>query len=131
MALKPEQLAVIEKWAFGLLVTTGPNREALLDELLVWLGPRVESVLFQGERAWPTLDSGCFVWSPVPLGGVSTTQALRAALRQDPHVIAVATELDAESLGLIEQAVLTGHFVVFACEVPPAMPAHVVAAVFD
>lgn len=129
--MKAEQLAKIEKWAFGLLITTGADREALLDELLVWLGPRVESVLFQGERAWPKLDPRCFVWPPVPLGGVSTTQALRSALRQDPHVIAVATEIDAEALAMIEQAVLTGHFVVFAAEVPPAMPAHVSMAVFD
>lgn len=131
MALKPEQLAAIGDWAFGLLVTTGPNRESLLDELLVHLGPRVESVLFQGDRAWPQLDPRCFVWPPFALGEASTSQALRSALRQDPHVIAVATPIDDDALHVIEQAVLTGHFVVLASEISPAMPPHVAMAIFD
>jgi len=128
--VKPEQAAQFADWRLGLLITTGPDREALFDEVLVHLAPHVESMVLLGERAWPALDPRCFLWRTGKVE--STAQAIRAGLRQDPHVIAIATDDALTSLELITSAVFTGHYVVLRAEtVPAGLPEGLQLAVLD
>src|SRR5690606_39119977 len=113
----PESLTSLTDFRTGIVLCTGPTgcgKSTTLAALLQHLNcTRQEHIITLENPVWHAYPSGmCWVnQREVRSHTQSFSRALRAALREDPDVIAITELRDRESMGLALSAAETGHLV--------------------